>query len=136
MSKRRLPEGEATERVARHASRRDAPPAAVRDLTGEQVDPRRRRKVEKATVDSLYDYVEIPLAAEAAGGARTAAAGAAAAGAAAAGANAEAEPLRYPVLNVFKAWEALARESPDFQRLLQAKASGGRKPPPPVFCLW
>ena len=60
MSKRRLPEGEATERVARHASRRDAPPAAVRDLTGEQVDPRRRRKVEKATVDSLYDYVEIP----------------------------------------------------------------------------
>ena len=130
MSKRRLPEGEATERVARQASRRDAPPAAVRDLTGEQVDPRRRRKVEKATVDSLYDNVEIPLAEAAAGGARTAAAGAAAAGAAAAGAaaagaNAEAEPLRYPVLNVFKAWEALARESPDFQRLLQAKASGG-----------
>lgn len=95
MSKRRLPEGEATERVARQASRRDAPPAAVRDLTGEQVDPRRRRKVEKATVDSLYDNVKIPLAEAAAGGARTAAAGAAAAGAAAAGANAEAEPLRY-----------------------------------------
>ena len=119
MSKRKLPEGETTERVARHASRRDAPPAAVRDLTGEQVDPRARRKVEKATVDCLYDYVEIPLAAEAAGGAGTAAAGAAA------GADAEAETLRYPVLNVFKAWEALARESPDFQRLLQAKAAGG-----------
>ena len=38
MSKRKLPEGETTEMVARHASRRDAPPAAVRDLAGEKVD--------------------------------------------------------------------------------------------------
>ncbi|CAE7248870.1 unnamed protein product [Symbiodinium sp. CCMP2592] len=142
MSKRKLPESETTERVARHAARRDAPPSAVRDLAGEQVDPRTRRKAEKAAVDALYDYVEIPraaeaagVAAEAAGGAGAAAAGAAAAGASATGAAAagasatgaaaEAEPLRYPVLNVFNAWEALARESPDFQRLLQAKAAGG-----------
>ena len=114
MSKRKLPEGETTEMVARHASRRDAPPAAVRDLAGEKVDPRTRRKTEKDTVEALYDFVQIPLAA-----------GAGSAGAGVAGAPAEAEPLSYPVLNVFSAWQALAGKSPDFQRLLLAKAAGG-----------
>ena len=122
MSKRKLPEGETTEMVARHASRRDAPPAAVRDLAGEKVDPRTRRKTEKDTVEALYDFVQIPLAA-----------GAGSAGAGVAGAPAEAEPLSYPVLNVFLRLAGFGWKVTGFPA--SATGESGRRELE-VFCLW